>query len=87
MQQNDTQPQFDDVDEFAHVFDSTLPEDEWKIRLPRELGLEARERARMMHHAYRIDPQGTLVRRFRWLFRRGRHRAHAKEQRRAQTAW
>ena len=46
MQQNDTQPQFDDVDEFAHVFDSTLPEDEWKIRLPRELGLEARERAR-----------------------------------------
>ena len=26
MQQNDTQPQFDDVDEFAHVFDSTLPE-------------------------------------------------------------
>ncbi len=46
MQQNNTQPQFDDVDEFAHVFDSTLPEDEWKIRLPRELGLEARERAR-----------------------------------------
>ena len=38
MQQNNTQPQFDDVDEFAHVFDSTLPEDEWKIRLPRELG-------------------------------------------------
>lgn len=46
MKQNDIQPQFDDVDGFAHVFDSTLPEDEWKIRLPRELGLQARERAK-----------------------------------------
>lgn len=46
MDQSEVQPQFDDVDGFAHVFDSTLPEDEWKIRLPRELGLRARERAR-----------------------------------------
>ncbi len=46
LDQSEVQPQFDDVDGFAHVFDSTLPEDEWKIRLPRELGLRARERAK-----------------------------------------
>ena len=42
----DAQPQFDDVDGFAHVFDSSELEDEWKIRLPRELGVAARERAK-----------------------------------------
>ena len=40
------QPQFDDVDDLAHVFDETQQEDEWKIRLPRKLGVAARERAR-----------------------------------------
>ena len=39
----DAQPQFDDVDGFAHVFDSSELEDEWKIRLSRELGVAARE--------------------------------------------
>ena len=42
----DAQPQFDDVDGFAHVFDSSELEDEWKIRLSRELGVAARERAK-----------------------------------------
>ena len=46
MQQNNTQPQFDDVDEFAHVFDSTLPEDEWKIKLPYAVGHKARAKAK-----------------------------------------
>ena len=40
------QPQSDDVDGFAHVFDSSELEDEWKIRLSRELGVAARERAK-----------------------------------------
>jgi len=46
LKSRDAQPQFDDVDDLAHVFDSSVPEDEWKIRLPRELGVEARERAK-----------------------------------------
>ena len=46
MKSRDAQPQFDDVDDLAHVFDFSVPEDEWKIRLPRELGVEARERAK-----------------------------------------
>ena len=39
MKSMDAQPQFDDVDGFAHVFDSSELEDEWKIRLSRELGV------------------------------------------------
>ena len=46
LKSKDAQPQFDDVDDLAHVFDFSVPEDEWKIRLPRELGVEARERAK-----------------------------------------
>ena len=46
LKSRDAQPQFDDVDDLAHVFDSSVSEDEWKIRLPRELGVEARERAK-----------------------------------------
>ena len=46
LKSKDAQPQFDDVDDLAHVFDFSAPEDEWKIRLPRELGVEARERAK-----------------------------------------
>lgn len=46
LKSRDAQPQFDDVDDLAHVFDFSVPEDEWKIRLPRELGVEARERAK-----------------------------------------
>ena len=46
MEPVNDQPQFDDVDELAHVFDDSAREDEWKIRLPRELGLDARERAK-----------------------------------------
>lgn len=44
----DAQPQFDDVDGFAHVFDSSELEDEWKIRLSRELGVAARSGRSMM---------------------------------------
>ena len=36
LKSRDAQPQFDDVDDLAHVFDFSVPEDEWKIRLPRE---------------------------------------------------
>ena len=47
MGPKERQPQFDDIDDLAHVFDEHVQqEDEWKIRLPKELGIEARERAR-----------------------------------------
>ena len=47
LKSKDAQPQFDDVDDLAHVFDFSVPEDEWKIRLPRELGVDAREREQL----------------------------------------
>ena len=47
MRPKERQPQFDDIDDLAHVFDEHVQqEDEWKIRLPKELGITLTELTR-----------------------------------------